>query len=103
MKKAALLFVLSLAGYSGFAQQSNAVNNEIFYGVEKKIVMENTNEVSDQDMFDLNILIINELESEEAFVLNTHEFFHESNIIGEAFDIKEGSYSLNEYAMISNQ
>ncbi|MDZ7614694.1 MAG: hypothetical protein U5K51_14105 [Flavobacteriaceae bacterium] len=103
MKKAALLFVLSLAGYSGFAQESNAVSNEIFYGLEKKIVLENTNEVSDQDLFDLNILIISELDSEEAFVINTHEFFHESNVISEAFEIKEGSYTLNEYAMISNQ
>lgn len=103
MKKAALLFVLSFAGYSGFAQESNAINNELFYGVEKKIVLENTNDVIDQDLIDLNILIINELESEEEFVLNTHEFFHESNMISEAFDIKESSYSLNEYAMNSNQ
>lgn len=103
MKKAALLFVFILVGYSGFAQESNAVNNEIFYEVEKKIVLENTNDVIDQDMIDLNILIINELESEEEFALNTHEFLHESNMISEAFDIKEGSYTLNEYAMISNQ
>jgi hypothetical protein len=52
---------------------------------------------------DLNILIINELETEEEFVLNSHEFFHESGMISEAFDIKEGAYSLNDYALVANR
>ena len=103
MKKAALLFVLSLAGYSGFAQESNAVNNELFYEKKKKIVFDELNDTTDQFLMDLNILIINELETEEEFVLNSHEFFHESGMISEAFDIKEGAYSLNDYALVANR
>ena len=99
MKNAVLILVISFAGLFGYAQQSNVLNDDLVYSLQKEI-----QNIYPEDEVVLEINFHNEfnisfLEGFIAFEVNNHEFVHENTIISEAFEFVEGAFSLNEYAV----
>ena len=99
MKKAALVFILVLAGLIGHAQEINEANHELLY----QDMIENVKNLPTGDIvLDIcvdNDLVLSSLEENSNFVVSAHEFSHEAFSISELFDIRTGAYSLNEYAV----
>lgn len=99
MKNAVLILVISFAGLFGYAQQSNVLNDDLVYSLQKEIQNIHSDhqvvlEINSQNEFNISFL-----EGLTSFEMNDHEFVHENTMISEAFEFVEGAFSLNEYAV----
>ncbi|MGB5244203.1 MAG: hypothetical protein WBN16_01675 [Lutimonas sp.] len=99
MKNAVLILVISFAGLFGYAQQSNVLNDDLVYSLQKEIQNVHSDNEVVLEINSNNEFNISFLEGLTNFELNNHEFEHENTIISEAFEFVEGAFSLNEYAV----